>query len=435
MLRSQYTKIIVEDGKMIDCSVIIRTRNEEENVGHCIKAIKSQTITNTEIIIVDNYSNDNTIEIAKSLGIKKVKYIRNYLPGSALNLGIGEAKSENIAIISAHCFPKNDRWLEYGIKALKEDKSIAGVYGKQLPVKYSKNSDFRDMFITFGDDKKIQIKDSFFHNANSFIKKRVWKIYKFDSKASNIEDRIWAKKVQKNKYKILYEPLAVVYHPHGIHQNNTESRLNSTIKVLKKIEKYNSNNLLPNFLKEKDFEVMCICTGLNEKDKKLNKIINDKNLIFVSKFIFSGNKHFKYVSNHVKEKFNKPKYLQKNNSSLKELLQWFDNFFIRKKIFPDYILYIDLKYKTINTKKINIMYHNTITSNYDSSTFVSESFKDFLYFNNQTNQYDFLNPNLLNKKDKSPFYIAHYGLGTITKPKILRKGMLVNTNSCRVEVN
>ncbi len=420
---------------MINCSLIIRTKNEEENLGHCIKAIKSQSIKNVEIIIVDNLSSDNTLKIAKSLGVNKIISIKKYLPGYALNLGIKKAKSNNIAIISAHCFPKNSKWLEYGLRALNEEDSIAGVYGKQLPVRFSKNSDFRDMFITFGDDKKIQIKDSFFHNANSFIKKNIWVKYNFDNKVSNIEDRLWAKQVLKKKYKIIYEPSAVVFHPHGIHQNNTESRLEKTIKVLKKIEKYNSKTLLPKFIKEKDFNVICICTGFNQKDLRYKKFINDKNLKFVDRFAFVGNKILKFYENKSKYIIKKPNYLQKSTSSLKELLQWFDKYFINRNFFPDYILYLDLNYKKINTLRVYNMYQNTIYSNYDSSTFVTESYKDFLFYNSNSKNYDFLNPNLLNKKNKSPFYIAQYGLGTITKPKIIREGMLINTTSCRVEVN
>ena len=85
---------------MVDCSIIIRTKNEEENINHCIKAIYSQSIKNIEIIIVDNCSTDNTIKIVKSIGIKKIIKIKNYFPGAALNLGIKESVSNNIAIIS-----------------------------------------------------------------------------------------------------------------------------------------------------------------------------------------------------------------------------------------------------------------------------------------------------------------------------------------------
>ena len=37
-------------------------------------------------------------------------------------------------------------------------------------------------------DKKIQTKDPFFHNANSIIKKKLWKKFKFDEKTNHIEE-------------------------------------------------------------------------------------------------------------------------------------------------------------------------------------------------------------------------------------------------------
>ena len=46
--------------------------------------------------------------------------------------------------------------------------------------------------------EKIQIKDSFFHNANSAINKKVWKKYPFDEKTKHIEDKIWGHQIIKN---------------------------------------------------------------------------------------------------------------------------------------------------------------------------------------------------------------------------------------------
>ena len=43
----------------------ISTRNEEKNIERCLKSIVSQTYKNIEIILVDNYSADKTIKIAK----------------------------------------------------------------------------------------------------------------------------------------------------------------------------------------------------------------------------------------------------------------------------------------------------------------------------------------------------------------------------------
>ena len=52
---------------MKNISATIITYNEEKNITTCIKNL--QNICN-EIIIVDSYSNDNTIKIAKKLGAK-----------------------------------------------------------------------------------------------------------------------------------------------------------------------------------------------------------------------------------------------------------------------------------------------------------------------------------------------------------------------------
>jgi glycosyltransferase involved in cell wall biosynthesis len=47
-------------------SVIVTTRNEERNIGNCLKSIQLQTYKPIEMIVVDNNSNDRTQEIARS---------------------------------------------------------------------------------------------------------------------------------------------------------------------------------------------------------------------------------------------------------------------------------------------------------------------------------------------------------------------------------
>ncbi len=51
-------------------SIIITTKNSEIFISDCINAIKNSTYKDVEIIVVDNYSEDKTIDIAKELGAK-----------------------------------------------------------------------------------------------------------------------------------------------------------------------------------------------------------------------------------------------------------------------------------------------------------------------------------------------------------------------------
>ena len=55
-------------------SVIIRNRNEEDWIGHCIQSV-IEHFQDPEIIIVDNKSTDHSLEIAKTF--RKNKNFKN----------------------------------------------------------------------------------------------------------------------------------------------------------------------------------------------------------------------------------------------------------------------------------------------------------------------------------------------------------------------
>lgn len=212
-------------------SIIIRTYNEEDWIDTCLDAIEYQTYKKKEIIIVDNYSNDETLNKLKNYNVRVVK-IKNFLPGKALNLGIRKSKGSIIVCLSAHCIPKDKKWLEYLVSPLSKKNKIFAVYGRQEPYSYSSAFDKRDLITTFGLDKKIQKNDPFFHNANSAFLKKTWKKLPFDEEVTNVEDRIWGKTLIENKFQIQYEPKASVFHWHGINHSQDERRAESIIKIL-----------------------------------------------------------------------------------------------------------------------------------------------------------------------------------------------------------
>ena len=211
-------------------SIIIRSKNEEKWIGLCLESIFSQSYQNLEVILVDNNSKDATVKKAENWPIKIIK-IEKFLPGDAINQGINQSSGEIIVCLSAHCIPINKEWLSNLVRPL-ENPSIAGVYGKQIPLSSSSALNKRDLFIVFGDDRRIQEKDTFFHNANSAFTRDIWKKFPFDSTATNIEDRLWGQEVIKSGAKIAYEPDACVYHHHGIHQDADESRANKIVNIM-----------------------------------------------------------------------------------------------------------------------------------------------------------------------------------------------------------
>jgi glycosyltransferase involved in cell wall biosynthesis len=211
-------------------SIIIRSKNEERWITRCLQAVTRQTYTDYEIILVDNESRDGTVRKAEAFPVKVVT-IGEYFPGKAMNVGVRASKGRYLVFLSAHCIPTGPGWLEALIKGFDNEKA-AGVYGRQQPMTFSSPQDKRDLTISFGLDRRVQWKDPFFHNANSAVRRDIWEKFPFDETVSNIEDRLWAETVQAQGYCIQYEPDASVYHHHGIHQDNKEDRLETTVKVL-----------------------------------------------------------------------------------------------------------------------------------------------------------------------------------------------------------
>lgn len=97
-------------------SVIVPFFNEEQNLRRCIESLLKQNIQTNEfeIILVDDQSDDESIEIAKRFVEKdnRVKYLRTELKGKkqAILLGVKEALGELIITTDADCVYK-EKWL------------------------------------------------------------------------------------------------------------------------------------------------------------------------------------------------------------------------------------------------------------------------------------------------------------------------------------
>ena len=217
-------------------SIVIRTKNESFWLPKLLFAIENQSYDNIEVIVVDNESEDDSVKIAESFGCRIVNITQTeFTYGRSLNMGIEVATGEYIVLISGHCVPVDDMWITNLVKSFLNNENVVGVYGKQIPLPDSSDFDKRDLWTTFGNERKVQTKDFFFHNANSIIRKDIWDRYPFDEVTKGVEDRLWAKEMISKGYTIVYEPAAVVYHQHGIHQGRCDNRAKRVVNVIKDI--------------------------------------------------------------------------------------------------------------------------------------------------------------------------------------------------------
>jgi len=80
-------------------SVIVTTKDEEENVEECLRSVMNQTFKNIELILVDNYSKDRTVEIAKKYADKV--YLRGPERSSQRNFGAEISEGEYLLFLDA----------------------------------------------------------------------------------------------------------------------------------------------------------------------------------------------------------------------------------------------------------------------------------------------------------------------------------------------
>ncbi len=80
-------------------SIVINTKNEEENIGQCLQSCLDQNYSNVEIIVVDNNSTDRTKEIAK----KYTSQIFNKGPerSAQKNFGARKASGKYVLFLDA----------------------------------------------------------------------------------------------------------------------------------------------------------------------------------------------------------------------------------------------------------------------------------------------------------------------------------------------
>ncbi len=70
-------------------SVIIPTHNSGETIAECLKSIKNQSYADCEIIVVDDFSSDNTIRTAEKFQARIIQ--RKCNPAFARNIGIANS--------------------------------------------------------------------------------------------------------------------------------------------------------------------------------------------------------------------------------------------------------------------------------------------------------------------------------------------------------
>ncbi len=208
---------------LVETSIVILCKNEEKNIALCLSGIYVQQYKDFEVIVIDSGSTDRTLEIAKDYPVR-LYHIKpeEFKHAHTRNYGASLCEGDYIVFITADAYPQDEMWLG-NLLGNFDDPTVAGVYGRQIAksAAYPMEQCFLDFYYT--QEKRVQrlegpqtkVKDVFFSNVTSAIRKTLLIENPFPEDVVMAEDFAWALSVLKKGHAIVYEPKAVVHHSHN----------------------------------------------------------------------------------------------------------------------------------------------------------------------------------------------------------------------------
>lgn len=278
-------------------SVIVPLYNKEPYVLRAINSILNQTFTDFELLIVNDKSTDNSLQIVEKINSDKIRIIQhesNKGLAATRNTGIRNATSEYITFLDA-----DDEWYPFFLETIYDlilKFPDAGIFGTNYhedrngkiyqPVNGSENLkiDYKGLVNFF----KINLKQGIYCHGSVCFKKEIFnKIGFYNSEINFAEDLDFNTRANHN-FKLAYsnQP-CMLYYMETSNQLTRSTLKNKLIPDYDKYEPWTFNN--PDLKKYLDFERYVLGKRLkisgDQRWKKIIKPIKNENLNWKQKLL------------------------------------------------------------------------------------------------------------------------------------------------------
>lgn len=306
-------------------SVIVAAYNIEKYILKCLDSITNQTLKEIEIVIVNDGSTDNTLDIIRKKALKdnRIKIV------DKKNQGLIEARKSGLEIATGEyiLFVDGDDWLELNTLEILYNNAVCN------------NSDIviYNAYLSYN-DKKIKLEN--FKNSTS-------KNYIKDLFLINIYPNIWSKFI-----KLDYIKLNNIEFPSKISYAEDLATVASLFMYNPNISYV--NDYLYNYYQNENSITKSINTKIleiNDALKFIKKILQDKNIydIYMKEYEYMVYKHI-FIYSFI-NKYSKVGYLGK------ELYNQYKSYNI--KVYKNEYIYNDiLTYDILRKMKIQIYLKN-----------------------------------------------------------------------------
>ncbi|MBD1806880.1 glycosyltransferase [Microcoleus sp. FACHB-SPT15] len=210
-------------------SVVIPVYNGEKTIRETIESVLEQTFQDVEIIVVNDGSQDKTLEIVDSIKDPRIKVFSypNAGPSPSRNRGISPATGEYIAFLDADDLWKPDK-LEAQLKALQANPQAALAYSWTDYIDESGQFLRQGAHITISGDvyKHLVLSNFLDSGSNPLIRSHALaEVGGFDESLTHAEDwDLWLRLASRYPFVVVRSP-HILYRTYGTSNSSNLSKL------------------------------------------------------------------------------------------------------------------------------------------------------------------------------------------------------------------
>ncbi len=241
-----------ESGHKPFVSIIVAFRNERQNLGRLLQQLCNQTYNVYEIVMVDDASDDGSLEFVKNFNCEKLTVFslkQNYGKKAAIKFGLSKAKGQIIGFTDADCIVSNS-WIEQMVDCMIGQKTdlclgnVAIIYDKLLSMSAVQALEFSSLLASTAGAVGLNM-PIMSNGANLFVKRELASKAELKHDLASGDDVFLLHYAVKNRRKIGFCPgsRATVQ---TLAQKNLHHFVMQRIRWASKASKYNL--LFPKFV-------------------------------------------------------------------------------------------------------------------------------------------------------------------------------------------
>lgn len=216
IIRQVVGYLVLDYNKLMNplISVIIPNWNGSASIGKCLNAAFASLYNNLEVIVVDDASTDNSIEIIKEFPCRLIRLKRHSGAANARNIGAANSSGEMLFFTDADCLLQKDTLsIAYEMLSSKGPEIIIGGTYTQTPADNRFFSHFQSIFINYFETKNMETPDYIATHAMAIYAKTFKESGGFSEYFLPIlEDVEFSHRLRRQGHRLLINPNLLVTH-------------------------------------------------------------------------------------------------------------------------------------------------------------------------------------------------------------------------------